>query len=387
MKSLTASSLTVIIIIVMQIVFTIAQEDQAALNTLENVLEFLEKEINSQSDSISLVVGIANEDGSLEEDFSYNADAALPLASTIKIVVLAAYAQEVVEGNLDPRTPVSTSDWEAYYLPFTDGNAHPAALEALSVKMDELGFSVESQDVTLDDIANAMIMHSDNAATDYLMNLVGEEALQRVIDENNLEAQDLPFSFLGAYLATQNHTEPTLKIYSKAELREAAAEHQALYLNDSSWREAELEWLQTLTTFGPYAQQVERSQSFAKGSAADYAEIMAGVVTETFISPEVSQIMRPILEWPMQVPGNNEIYETFGAKGGTLAGILPNAFYLIPRSGDYEGEKRVVVLFLNDLSEKNFYDLNESFANQFAMLELATNSQTLEPLLAAQQSE
>ena len=387
MKSLTASSLTVIIIIVMQIVFTIAQEDQAALNTLENVLEFLEKEINSQSDSISLVVGIANEDGSLEEDFSYNADAALPLASTIKIVVLAAYAQEVVEGNLDPRTPVSTSDWEAYYLPFTDGNAHPAALEALSVKMDELGFSVESQDVTLDDIANAMIMHSDNAATDYLMNLVGEEALQRVIDENNLEAQDLPFSFLGAYLATQNHTEPTLKIYSKAELREAAAEHQALYLNDSSWREAELEWLQTLTTFGPYAQQIERSQSFAKGSAADYAEIMAGVVTETFISPEVSQIMRPILEWPMQVPGNNEIYETFGAKGGTLAGILPNAFYLIPRSGDYEGEKRVVVLFLNDLSEKNFYDLNESFANQFAMLELATNSQTLEPLLAAQQSE
>ena len=386
MKSSTAANLAVLFIITMQIVFAVAQRSQAALDTPESVLKFLEKEISTQSDSISLVVGTANEDGSLEEDFSYNADAALPLASTIKIVVLAAYAQEVAEGNLDPQTPVSTAEWEAYYLPYTDGGMHPVALDMLGIETDELGFAQAEQDVTLNDIATAMIRESDNAATDYLVNLVGEEALQRVIDENNLEAQDLPISILGTYLAGQNHTEPTLEPYTYTEIRESAAEYQDLYLNDSAWREAEIEWLQTLTTFGSYAEQVEAGQGFARGSADDYAKIMAGVMTETFVSPEVSRVMRPILEWPMQIPGNGEAYETFGAKGGNLLGILTDTFYLRPKSGDYADENRIVILFLNELREQNYNDLIASGgAHQLAMLELATDSQTLEPLLEAQQ--
>ena len=375
------SSILAVLFIILFIFRAFAQSTPDVLDTSEAVLTFLENEINSRSDSISLVVGTANADGSLNEDFSYNADAALPLASTMKIIVLAAYAQEVVEGNLDPETEISTSEWEAYYLPYTDGSAHPAALEALGIETDELGFATSEQAVSLDDIAAAMITNSDNAATDYLIDLVGEDALQRVIDENNLEAHDVPLSILGTYLSQQNHTDTTTKALSYDELRIAAPESQTLYLNDSAWREAEIAWLATFPSYGTYKEQVEAGQGFTKGSAADYAKVMAGVVSETFVSPEVSRVMREKLEWPMEIEGSDEYFETFGTKNGALAGVLTDAMYLAPKS---DNENHVAVLFFNNLTQKQFNSSLESGSFEVAMIEIVRNKELLEPLLEAQ---
>ena len=105
---------------------------------------------------------------------------------------------------------------------------------------------------------------------------------------------------------------------------------------------------------------------------------MAGVVSETFIGAEASQVMRRHLEWPMQIPGNEEVFQTFGAKGGSLPGIVTEASYLIPKEGDFAGEPRVAVLFLNRLSEAASGGLAESFAQQTVMLQLATDRTAVE---------
>jgi beta-lactamase class A len=65
--------------------------------------------------------------GELVEDghaLFYNVDEPLVMASTMKIVVLAAYAEAVASGDLDPAEQVLVADLEQYYLPMTDGGAH-----------------------------------------------------------------------------------------------------------------------------------------------------------------------------------------------------------------------------------------------------------------------
>ena len=354
---------------------------QSDLSRPEGVEAYLKNQINRGSQDIALAVYSVNPDGSLSpaDALAYNKNAPMPLASTVKIVVLAAYAQAVAEGTLDPDEEVSVRDWETYYLPFTDGDRHLVALESLGIAFDELGFAEEDVSVRLDDVASAMIVQSDNAATDYLMDRVGDAALARVIEENDLAQQEVPLSILGMYLAWQNAESPQLTQYPEDEFRAVAERHQARYLNDAAWREAQLEWLQSLTSFpGSYEEQVETSQAFTSGSAGDYARIMAGVVSETFISAEVSGVMRRHLEWPMQIPGNEETFQTFGTKGGSLPGIVTEAWYLVPKEGDFASEPRVAVLFFNQLSEAAARGLAESFAQQTVILQLATDRATVE---------
>src|SRR5687767_11945727 len=53
-----------------------------------------------------------------------NADVRRPVASTAKILVLAAYAAEVEAGAMKADELVPIADWEAFLLPGTDGGTH-----------------------------------------------------------------------------------------------------------------------------------------------------------------------------------------------------------------------------------------------------------------------
>ncbi len=351
------------------------------LNSPNKVEAYLKKQMSESSQDVAMAIYTVNADGSLStiDAFTYNENKPMPLASTVKVVILAAYAQAVMEGTSDPDEEVSVKDWEAYYLPFTDGGAHPSALESLGIESDELGFAQGDVTVTLDDIVSAMIVQSDNAGTDYLMARLGDEAVARVIEENSL-TQELPLSILGMFLAWQNAESPALTRYSPDDFRAATERYKTRYLSDSAWREAQLGWLQTLPDPGSHSEQLEAYQNFTSGSAQTYARIVAGVVTETFVSPEASQVMRKHLEWPMQFSSNRERFETFGTKGGSLPGVLTEAMYLIPKTGDFAGEPRVAVLFFNHLSEVQFSGLFESFAHQEVLLDLMTSRRASEKI-------
>ena len=355
-----------------------AQSDN--LDSPKKVEAYLKKQISENSQDVAVAVYTVNTDGTLRMDdaLTYNIDKPMPLASTVKIVVLAAYAQAVVEGKVDPDEEVSVRDWEVYYLPGTDGGAHAGALEELNVSSDELGFAKDVSTVRLDDIVSAMIVQSDNAATDYVMNRVGDEAMARVIQENSLTQQEVPLSFLGTFLALNNAETPL----PYSDLQRSAERDEQRYLTDSAWHEVQQN--SPLASLDTFEKQAEVLQSSTKGSAENYARMMGGVVTETFISPEVSRVMRKHLEWPMQIPGNEESFETFGAKGGSLPGILTEASYLIPKTGDFAGEARVAVLFFNRLPEASFNSLAQSYAQQSVLLRLATERSAVDKMRAGE---
>ena len=140
--------------------------------------------------SVGVVVTTVNENGAAVADgydLALGAGQRLVLASTVKLAVLAAYADAVAGGQLAADQAISVAEWERFYLPATDGGAHRGALAALGIQADALGFAHDpSATVTVADVARAMIHTSDNAATDYLVARLGRDLVAAVMEQAGL---------------------------------------------------------------------------------------------------------------------------------------------------------------------------------------------------------
>ena len=305
------------------------------------------------------------ENGNLVDDGSalfYNADAPLVLASVMKTAVLATYAEMVVSGELDPNEPVPVAEWERYYLPGSDGGAHIAGLRSVGLVADDLGFAVDQTAVvTLDDLATMMMHFSGNASTDYLLARVGLERVTAVT-QTHLPHQTPIHYTLGYALAVFNHEEPfSLEWVQAVQSKVANGDFSDLdrlidlYKNDASWRQAQLAFMSSLTSQSiegeaMWAFQETAVQLMPKGTARDYAHLMAQIGSGHFISAEVSALMQQKMETvPSDWPLRWLYFDRFAAKDGTTAGILTLAAYAVPSRGGFEGKNRVVVLFTNGL--------------------------------------
>ncbi|MEJ2857833.1 MULTISPECIES: serine hydrolase [unclassified Saccharothrix] len=91
-----------------------------------------------------------------------------PLASTVHLLHLAAYARAVREGRVDPAERVRVGDWERHLLPL-DRRAHTAALRHLGIRSTN-GVTADDPHtpVALDDLAAVMTSFADNTAADFL---------------------------------------------------------------------------------------------------------------------------------------------------------------------------------------------------------------------------
>ncbi|WP_110519040.1 serine hydrolase [Herpetosiphon llansteffanensis] len=342
----------------------------------EEVLAF----IRQNPSNVSLVSYSTNSDGSINNAdplIEFNAQQALPLASTMKIVILASYAQAVEAGTLDPEQPISLADWDAWYWPNTDGGAHPAALKRLGIPADQRGFANDpAQTVPLKSLAQAMIFESDNAATDYLIDRLGIPALDQTIVELGMQQQTKIVPIVGLFLLVMNPDAAidAASMQTLLELDQVSIEQQAValaerYQAEPEWRKAAQNQTQLQLDL------VQQSQVFAhimpKGSASDYANVMALVGNNQLISPAVSQTMREFLEWPMTIPGNDTMFTHFGTKGGSLPGILTEAMFIQPAQGEWADRTKVVVLFFNQLPEQPWLGLMQSFMQQQFAVQLA----------------
>ena len=311
-----------------------------------------------------------DENGTIVDDgkaLFHNADEPLIVASVMKTVVLAAYAEMVANGELDPNETVLVSDWERYYLPVSDSGAHQLGLQSVGQQADELGFAVDqTATVKLDDLATMMMHYSGNASTDYLIERIGLERISAV-SQTHLP-NHTPISYtLGYTLATFNHESP----YSSEWLEQVIANVESgdssdidrlieLYMTDEVWRKAQIDFLVNLSSMDSMGGEIWEYQRAAahllpKGTAREYAQMMAQIKSGRFISPEVSEIMQQKLEtvssdWPLRA----FYYDRFGAKDGATAGVLATASYAVPKRCSLQGQSRVAVLFVNGLPLEQF---------------------------------
>jgi hypothetical protein len=332
-------------------------------------------EILRTSPNAAIVAYTLDENGQPSMDGNeifQNADTPLVMASTIKTVILAAYADAVERGELDPNEPVTIADLEAYYLPGTDAGAHIAGMASLGLPTDSAGFAKDpSAKIMLDDVVRIMIHNSGNAETDYLMARLGAERIAATLFAAGME-QHTPFhSILGITLAMFNHESPLTDTAQRQTLLaqvatgdfstlEALAER---YLNDPDWRAAQQAFMQS-PAFTEAANQmgwdgqVSASQLFPKGTAREYAHLLAQIASGKFISPAVSARIQQKLETsPADDPMRLLFHRRYGAKDGVTAGVLTLVSYSTPKTGLLAGKTRVVVIMTNDLSYQTWANL------------------------------
>lgn len=312
---------------------------------------------------------------------SWNPEQSMPLASTRKIVVLTAYARAVAAGTLDPQAPVPLSEWEAYYLPGTDGGAHASSLKALKIPADAAGRAKNGgRTVPLDTVARFMLETSDNAATDLLLTRLGPAAIPDTIRALNLTGQEDFGPLSGLFNAWDD---PALR-------GTYAAQPLARRVADSWARAATVSRTPALrdpaalrrnsAPLGVQARQADTTD--ARGTVQDYAGLMARVLTGTGLGQTEREVMRRHLAWPMRVnPGNGDVFASLYAKGGSLSGVLTNNFAFEPKVGPRTGERLVMSIFLRRVPGNEYARLQETL--ETAALYVALSAEQAGRLLDA----
>lgn len=116
------------------------------------------------------VIGVhATDPANPDNEFEVNADELFPAASIIKIPILLEFYRQVLDGNLDPD--------EIHYLKDEDKVGGSGVLQFLS----------EKTQLTLEDWVKLMINLSDNTATNYLIDIVGVDNVNKLIGSLGLE--------------------------------------------------------------------------------------------------------------------------------------------------------------------------------------------------------
>ncbi len=345
--------------------------------------------IRMNPNTTSTVAYTFNEQGEIIEDgyeLFYNADTPLVVASTMKVVILAAYANAVTLGELDPGEQVAIADLERYYLPKTDGGAHVQGLASLGIKTGPLGFaSDQAMKISLDDIARIMIHYSGNAETDYLIERLGVEKINAV---PGLVHHTPIRPILGSSLALLNHENPLSDTGERQDLIRDISKGDFsylerlmnLYLHDQDWRAAQIEFMQSGEYLNAAGQigwdgQVEASQLLPKGTAREYASLMAKIASGKLISPQVSALIQKKLEsvpsdWPLRLL----FFRRFGAKDGVTAGVLNLVSYAFPKQGSLARKGRVVVILTNELPYKTWSRQQQVEGTYLLQIDLARAS-------------
>ncbi|WP_216323852.1 serine hydrolase [Deinococcus aestuarii] len=315
---------------------------------------------------------------------TWNAARPMPLASTRKIVLLAAYARAVEAGRLDPHTPVRLSEWEASYVPGIDGGAHPASLRALDIPADAQGRARDgSRTVPLDTLAQFMIETSDNAAADLILSRLGPGAIPGTVRALGLTGQEDFGPVLGM---VGNWAAPdALNVYAGQPLATRVARDWAKA--DDLSRDAEARRNLTRLPSWPAAAEQARlaDATDPRGTANDFAGLMARVLTGAGLGKTELEVMRRHLGWPLRVnPDNAQAFTALYAKGGSLTGVLTNTFALAPRVGPRAGERLVVSVFLRRIPPDEYARLTQNLEG--AMLSVALLPGEAQRLLGALQS-
>lgn len=307
----------------------------------EYVLHLIKEKVSSKHIAVSI-----NHNG--KKLANINEDESLPLASTMKIIVAIEYARQAAEGKIDPDQQVSLKELETYYFPKTDGGAHEAWIKQLKEENNE-----DISKVKISDIADGMIAFSSNANTDYLMQLLGLDRINQLLEELDLSSHEPLYPISGAmFVPVQLMEEEGL---SKKEALKAL---KNMSLDDYRERAVniEKEW-QTAPPTEQMKKQLNStldmkfqkiwSDRLPRSTTKEYVSLMEKLNSKKYFPEKVHHYLDPVLEQLMKNPYNKEWLKHAGEKGGSTAFVLTVAMY----AEDKEGNRTEIAFFADDLSQ------------------------------------
>ncbi|MEM6768709.1 MAG: serine hydrolase [Bacteroidota bacterium] len=267
-----------------------------------------------------------------------NPDKMMPLASTVKIIIAIEYAEQAASGEVNPDELISLEEVGKFYLPNTDGGAHPAWLEAINN-------SVQEGQISVREIAKGMITYSSNANTEWLLDRLGPGKVNARVDSLGIQNHDEIFYFVSALLMGKEHFKDLkgedlvnkLKEMSLAQYREFSEQIHEKLKQGTTYQ---LELMDLSMDF-----QRVWSDNLPGSTVAEYADLMRKINSKTYFSSETQTYLDEVMEFLMQNPANRAIFQHAGMKGGSSAFVLTKALY----ATDTDGNTTELAYFFDDL--------------------------------------
>ncbi|MFD2582763.1 serine hydrolase [Pedobacter vanadiisoli] len=316
---------------------------------LDGVIEFIRN--NPKKASIVLIENS-------KEALNFNGNHLMPLASAAKTIIAIEFSNQVAAKKLNANQNIAISELSKYYIPFTDGGAHPAWLKSLR--------KTKADSVSLLQVAQGMIRFSSNANTEYLEDLLGLANINRNIKALKLQQHSPYYYFTAGALMTC--LKPT-NIDEEKWIAKLEAMSTKEYIKRCEANHIKLKTDSTfIKTFHAanlsFGIQKVWSDRLVASTTADYAGIMQKINSRNYFEPNVQAILDQLMEWPMAYPGNQAAFKHLGQKGGSTAFISTDAFYVT----DKNNAQLSCAFFFNNLTEKENVMIGRNFGNFEASL-------------------
>ncbi|MEK4628595.1 MAG: serine hydrolase [Solibacillus sp.] len=278
-----------------------------------------------------------------ETIITYQSDVIRPLASTVKILIAVEYAMQIDAKQLSKDTPISIDLLNRFYYENTDGGAHQYWLSA----MKEDG-KLKNNTVALHEVVKGMITYSSNANTDFLIDWIGQEAINHRAVVLGLTQHEEIYPIVGSlYIPVQLQQSTKGKKELLQSLKEMPIEeYRALAATYSQQMKTDKIQLDKKAFDLSLDVQKIWSDRLIGASANDYGKLLA-IISNEELPSMASETLRDIMEWPMQLfEENHQQFVHLGAKGGSTAFVLNNALY----AENHNGDKVEFVLLMDDLN-------------------------------------
>jgi D-alanyl-D-alanine carboxypeptidase len=271
-----------------------------------------------------------------------NENKLMPLASTVKIMVAIEFAKQAAHDIFNANKKIPLSELDKYYLPNTDGDAHPRWINYER----ELG-NITNDSVKLIDVAKGMIVFSSNANTEYLMDILGFDNVKNNIRLLGLKQHTAIYPLVSSLFLYQNpkkvSEDKILKEIRKMDdedySRAAFFIHNELK-NDSNYKKKFRPQDLTLKM------QKEWSNKLPASTTKEYVQVCSILNNRKYFDENTYDILAAVLETLMEKPTNKSWLSHAGMKGGSTIFVLTKALYATLQNGT----KIEMAYFFNDLA-------------------------------------
>jgi len=262
----------------------------------------------------------------------------MPLASTVKILLAIEYAEQSAKGIINPDEEIPLEELDKFYIPNTDGGAHPGWLKSVEDKISD-------DKVAIRDIAKGMIRFSSNANTEWLGKKLGLENINNRLDSLGVTDHSKFYYIVSALFvgkekfpeSTGEVLEEQLKNLSLEEYIETTNQVHNKLLIDTTYKK----------DIGDLDLNIQRiwSDNLPGSTVEEYVGIMKKINSRTYFSARTHEYLNEVMESIMENPANQKWLAHSGMKGGSTAFVLTKALY----ATDKKGNKTELAYFFNDL--------------------------------------
>lgn len=269
-----------------------------------------------------------------------NSGRKMPLASTVKIIIAIEYAYQAAKGKVDPKQWIDTAELDRYYIPNTDGNAHPEWLSYMKAMI-----KLKNGKIQLEEVAKGMIDFSSNANTEYLLDLLGLDNVNKRLITLGLTNHDSLYYFVSSLGVINGKSIAELDKLTMEEYRAlSAGEHNKLKANPA-YRDG--------IVFLPLAVQKVWSDRLSAATVKDYVSVAQKINSRTYFDSATQKHLSIVMERLMDNPANQQWLKHAGMKGGSTSWVLTKTLYATTTTG----ETTELAYFFNNLTDEEFEKL------------------------------